>query len=185
VAIRRLTDLAGVIALGCVVTAMVLGSAEDYRLFRRGLLLFAMASGVLLAAIVLSPRGAMTRALEARPLRDVRLGGLGCGGCGRFGVRHRSLRAELSHLLDIGCTLDQTSYNISRLKPPGLVEGSVSLSPISIGSVGDSSGSVPLQEAPSQNSRSRNQGPSGSTGERCGRVITHPLSSSGNRPISP
>jgi peptidoglycan/LPS O-acetylase OafA/YrhL len=71
VAIRRLTDLAGVIALGCVVTAMVLGSAEDYRLFRGGLLLFAMVSGVLLAAIVLSPRGAMTRALEARPLRDV------------------------------------------------------------------------------------------------------------------
>jgi hypothetical protein len=98
-------------------------------------------------------------------------------------VRHRSLRAKLSHLLDVGCTLDQMSYNISRLKPPGLVEGSVSLSPISIGSVGDGSGSVPPQEAPSQNSRSRNQGPSGSTGERCGRVITHPLSSPESRAV--
>ena len=69
--IRRLTGAAGVAALGCVVAAMVFGGAEDDWLYRGGLLLFAIVSGVLVAAVVASPQSALTRALETRPLRDV------------------------------------------------------------------------------------------------------------------
>ena len=71
VLVRRLTGAAGVTALGCVLAAMVLGRANDDRLYRGGLLAFAMVSAVLIAAVVASPGSVLTRALETRPLRAV------------------------------------------------------------------------------------------------------------------
>ena len=61
----------GVAGLTGVVVAMVLVDAEVGWLYRGGLSGFAVASAALVAAVACSPRGAVTRVLELRPMRYV------------------------------------------------------------------------------------------------------------------
>jgi peptidoglycan/LPS O-acetylase OafA/YrhL len=63
------TDAAGIAALGLVIAAMALWSAHSDEIYSGGLLLVAIGSGVVIATVVLSPGGLLTRALEMRPLQ--------------------------------------------------------------------------------------------------------------------
>ena len=68
---RVSTTAVGVTALGCVVAAMGLARADDDRLYRGGLLLFAVISAVLVGSVVATPSSAVTRMLDTPVVRAV------------------------------------------------------------------------------------------------------------------
>jgi hypothetical protein len=74
------------------------------------------------AQSTLTEDGRRSPALRFGDPRVMALLGALCVGLNALGFTNRSLRAQVSHLLGVGYTVNQMSYDLARLKANGLIE---------------------------------------------------------------